>query len=251
MDVKERCRRVERRAARISCTGGRRRRGRGALRSPSDRTRASRAKVASFAHHATLPNEDYRTEKSALFLKKDRLDGFRAKRADTAFRPKTRRDISRLQRRENGNHTPHSKPITHAHAHAGQQSSLRRKCIGLADPREQREWGFAFASSGAHSAATASRFALCPAPCYHFPPTSSIALSSERLLGVRFLPALRGRSGSPSSARRAARRAAASACVTRGPAQPFLPSIFDVVDAMVAGTFLANATIRYSGSVSG
>ena len=39
-------RRAERRAARISCTGGRRRRGRGTLSSPSDRTRASRAKVA-------------------------------------------------------------------------------------------------------------------------------------------------------------------------------------------------------------
>ena len=66
--------------------GGRRRRGRGALRFPSDRTRASRAKVSSFAHQATLPNEDYHTEKSVLFPKKDRLDGFRAKRAITALR---------------------------------------------------------------------------------------------------------------------------------------------------------------------
>jgi len=128
--------------------GGRRRRGRCELRFPSDRTRASRGKVAPFAHHATLPNEDYHTEKSVLFPKKDRLDGFRAKRADTAFRQKTRRNISRLQRRENVNHTPHSKPITHAHANAGQQSSLRRKCISLADPREQPERGFAVASSG-------------------------------------------------------------------------------------------------------
>jgi hypothetical protein len=44
--------------------------------------------VASFAHQATLPNEDYHTEKSVLFPKIDRLDGFRAKRADTAFRQK-------------------------------------------------------------------------------------------------------------------------------------------------------------------
>jgi hypothetical protein len=138
VDVKERCRRVVRRAARISCTGGRRRRGRSALRFPSDRTRESRAKVALFAHQATPPSEDYHTEKSVFFPKKDRLDGFRAKRADTAFRQKTRRNISRLQRRENGNHTPHSKPITHAHAHAGQQSSLRRKCISLADRASSR-----------------------------------------------------------------------------------------------------------------
>lgn len=79
---------------------------------PSGRTRASRAKVAIFAHQATLPNKDYHTEKSVLFPQIDRLDGFRAKRADTAFRQKTRRNISRLQRRETGNHTPHSKPIT-------------------------------------------------------------------------------------------------------------------------------------------
>ena len=104
--------------------GGRQRRGGGALRSPSDRARASRAKVASFAHHATLPNEDYHTEKSVLFSQIDRLDGFRAKRADTAFRRKTRRNISRLQWRENGNHPPHSKPITHAHVHAGRRSGL-------------------------------------------------------------------------------------------------------------------------------
>lgn len=104
--------------------GGRRRRGRGALRAASDRTRASRAKVAPFAHHATLPNEDYRTEKSVLFPRIDRLDGFRAKRVNVAFRRKTRRNISRLQRRENGNHPPHSKPITHGHVHAGRRSGL-------------------------------------------------------------------------------------------------------------------------------
>jgi len=38
--------------------GGRRRRGRGALRFPSDRTKATRAKVSSFANQATLPDED-------------------------------------------------------------------------------------------------------------------------------------------------------------------------------------------------
>jgi len=63
---------------------------------PSDRTRASRAKVAPFAHHETLPNEDYHTEKSVLFPKKDRLDGFRAKRADTAFRRKNRYEYQSL-----------------------------------------------------------------------------------------------------------------------------------------------------------
>jgi hypothetical protein len=133
--------------------GGRRRRGRGAQRSPSDRTRASRAKVASFAHQPTLPNEDYHTEKSVLFPKKDRLDGFRAKRADAAFRRKTRRNISLLQLRENGNHTPHSKPITHAHAHAGQQSSLRLKCISLADR-----------ASGRSGASHSRRARLTPPP---------------------------------------------------------------------------------------
>ena len=133
--------------------GGRRRRGRGAQRSPAIAPRASRAKVASFARQATLPNEDYHTEKSVLFPKKDCLDGFRAKRADTAFRQKTRRNISRLERRENGNHTPHSKPITHAHAHAGQQSSLRRKCISLADR-----------ASGPSAAAHSRRARLTPPP---------------------------------------------------------------------------------------
>ena len=88
MDVRERCRRGERRAAPISCTVGDGAGGRGALRFHSDRTRASRAKVSSFANQATLPNEDYHTEKSVLFPKKDRLDGFRAKRAITALRRK-------------------------------------------------------------------------------------------------------------------------------------------------------------------
>jgi len=120
---------------------------------PGYRTRASRSKVAPFAHQATLPNEDYHTEKSVLFPQIDRLDGFRAKRADAAFRPKTRGNISRLQRRENGNHTPHSKPITHAHAHAGQQSSLRRKCISLADR-----------ASGPSAAAHSRRARLTPPP---------------------------------------------------------------------------------------
>jgi hypothetical protein len=43
--------------------GGRRRRVRGALRFPSDHTKASRAKVAPFAHQVTLPDEDYHIEK--------------------------------------------------------------------------------------------------------------------------------------------------------------------------------------------
>jgi len=65
--------------------GRRRRRGRGVLRSASDRARASRAKVVPFARHVTLPDEDHHTEKSVLFPKIDRLDGFRAKRANPAF----------------------------------------------------------------------------------------------------------------------------------------------------------------------
>jgi len=133
--------------------GGRRRRGRGVLWFPSDPTRATYAKVSSFANQATLPNEDYHTEKSVLFSKIDRLDGFRAKRANPAFRQKTRRNISRLQRRENANYTPHSKPVTHAHAHAGQQSSLRRKCISLADRASSR-------SAASHS----RRAGLTPPP---------------------------------------------------------------------------------------
>lgn len=93
---------------------------------PSD-PRASRAKVAFFTHQATLPNEDYHTEKAVLFPKIDRLDGFRAKRANPAFRQKTVRNISRLLRGADRNHPPHSKPITHAHSYAAQQSDIRRE----------------------------------------------------------------------------------------------------------------------------
>jgi hypothetical protein len=75
-----------------------------------------------------------------------------------------------LQRRENVNHTPHSKPITHAHADAGQQSDLRLKCIGLAD------------RAGSRSAASHSRRVrltpppqppACPTPSRPAPATTA------------------------------------------------------------------------------
>jgi hypothetical protein len=75
---------------------------------------------------------------------------------------------------------------------------------------------------------------------HHFPPASSIALSNARLLAVRFWPALRGSSGMPSSARRAARRAPSSAMrMTGSPA-----SAFEVFDAIIAHAFFANSPLK-------
>ena len=78
---------------------------------------------------------------------------------------------------------------------------------------------------------------------HHRPPASSIAFSSARLPGVRRAPELRGSSGAPSSARRAASRAANSVKSTRGPGHGSASGA-DVFDAMIAETFLADTPIE-------
>ena len=94
------------------------------------------------------------TLKSQCFSrKKIALMGFAQNERIPPFDEKIVMNISLLQRRENGNYTPHSKPITHAHAHAGQQSSLRRKCISLADR-----------ASGPSAASHSRRVRLTPPP---------------------------------------------------------------------------------------
>ena len=112
---------------------GRRRRGRGALRSPAIAP-GRRAQKCHLLRTRRRCQMKIITLKSRCFSrKKIALMGFARNEQLQPFGEKTLSNISRLQRRENANHPPHSKPITHAHAHAGQQSSLRRKCISLAD----------------------------------------------------------------------------------------------------------------------
>lgn len=74
---------------------------------------------------------------------------------------------------------------------------------------------------------------------HHLPPRSSIALSSARFDGVRRVPLLRGRSGRPASARRAAKRAARSAMSITGCA-----SGLEVFEAIIATGLFADTALK-------
>lgn len=74
---------------------------------------------------------------------------------------------------------------------------------------------------------------------HHLPPRSSMALSSARLDAVRRAPVLRGRSGRPSSVRRAARRTASSAMSITGAG-----SELNVFDAIIAKCLFAEAAFQ-------
>src|SRR5690606_20078227 len=88
----------------------------------------------------------------------------------------------------------------------------------------------------------ASRGSGCTGEDHHLPPASSIALSSARLLGVRFLPALRGGSGSPNSPLRAAmRRPNSPMRMTVSPV-----SAVNVSDAIFTHALFANAALKIS-----
>lgn len=76
---------------------------------------------------------------------------------------------------------------------------------------------------------------------YHTPLSSPIALSSARFDAVRRLSELRGSSGLPSSARRAASLAANSTYEVRGPGQS---SAFEVFNAIIACRFVAYASFK-------
>ena len=81
---------------------------------------------------------------------------------------------------------------------------------------------------------------------YHSPPASLIAFSKARLDGVRFVPELRGRSGSASSARRLASAALKAGKSTRRPvhAGAVCGSVFKRFDAMLVHRFFADAALK-------
>lgn len=79
-------------------------------------------------------------------------------------------------------------------------------------------------------------------PRYHFPPASLIAFSSARFEEVRRWPALRGRSGSPISARRLTKAALNAGKSTRRPAHSL--SVFKRFDAMIAHRLFTNTPIK-------
>lgn len=82
---------------------------------------------------------------------------------------------------------------------------------------------------------------------YHSPPASLIAFSKARLGGVRFVPELRGMSGSASSARRLANAALKAGKSTRRPVHArAVPcgSVFKRFNAIFTHRFCTDATLK-------
>ena len=82
---------------------------------------------------------------------------------------------------------------------------------------------------------------LCGGGPHHFPPASSIALSKARFEAVRFSPALRGTTGSPAAARRAASSALNAGKLIRRPVQAGSGEVFD---AIIATRLFADAALK-------